>query len=257
MNVFIVHAHPEPRSLNGALTRFATGALGELGHIVEVSDLYAMGWRSEADGRDFPARPKDEVLRYPAASKAAFASGTQAPEIAEEQRKLLAADAVILQFPFWWFGMPAILKGWIDRIFAYGLAYGVRQEGSRWGQRYGAGKLRGKRAILSVTTGSPAPQYGTRGIHGSIEDLLFPITHGTLFYPGMAVLPSFVVYEGARLDPAGFDAVAAQYRARLETLFTAEPIAFRAQDGGDYDEELVLRPGLEGAATGLAIHRSE
>jgi NAD(P)H dehydrogenase (quinone) len=254
MNVFIVHAHPEKRSLNGALTDFAVAALGELAHTVEISDLYAMGWRGEADGRDFPTRPADEVLRYAAASKQAFAAGTQADEIAEEQRKLLWADAVILQFPLWWFAMPAILKGWVDRVFACGFAYGVPRPGGRWGERYGAGKLAGKRALVSVTTGAPAPQYSTRGIHGAIDDLLFPITHGTLYYPGMAVLPSFVVYDAARLRGDGFAAVAESYRSRLETLFTAEPIAYRAQDGGDYDDELCLKPSLEGEARGFAIH---
>ncbi|WP_304503179.1 NAD(P)H-dependent oxidoreductase [Alicyclobacillus sp. SO9] len=64
---------------------------------------------------------------------------------------MVAADALILQFPLWWFGMPAILKGWIDRVFAYGLAYGYRGEGNRY--RYGDGGLSGKRAILSVTVG--------------------------------------------------------------------------------------------------------
>src|ERR1051326_4747713 len=152
MNVFIVHAHPATLSLNGALTRFAVGALAELGHEVEVSDLYAMGWRSEADGRDFPARPADEVLRYPAASHQAFASGTQAPEIAAEQEKLLRADAVILQFPLWWFSMPAILKGWVDRVYAYGFGYGVGEHSERrWGERYGEGTFKGKRAMLIVT----------------------------------------------------------------------------------------------------------
>ncbi len=55
-----------------------------------------------------------------------FERGGKPRDIDAEQRKLVAADAVIFQFPLWWLGMPAILKGWIDRVFAYGLAYGFK-----------------------------------------------------------------------------------------------------------------------------------
>jgi NAD(P)H dehydrogenase (quinone) len=257
VHVFIVHAHPERRSLNSELKNVAVAALTEAGHEVEVTDLYAMKWRPEADGRDFPEHPADERLHYPIASRKAYRSGTQAAEIAVEQDKLRWADAVIFQFPLWWFGMPAILKGWVDRVYASGFAYGLSKPGGgRWGVRYGAGNLMGKRGMLAVTAGAPAPQYSGRGVHGAMEDLLFPITHGILYYPGMEVLPSFVVYEAARLDTAQFDTVADAYRQRLAALFTAEPIAFRPQDGGDYDEQLCLRSEIDGAATGLAIHRS-
>jgi NAD(P)H dehydrogenase (quinone) len=68
--------------------------------------------------------------------------------------KLLWADALILQFPLWWFAMPAILKGWVDRVFAYGFAYGVGEHSDRrWGDRYGEGTLAGKPAMPIVTAG--------------------------------------------------------------------------------------------------------
>jgi len=55
----------------------------------------------------------------------AFESGTQSADIAAEQAKLLWTDAVILQFPMWWFSMPAILSGWVEWVYAYGFAYGI------------------------------------------------------------------------------------------------------------------------------------
>lgn len=75
----------------------------------------------------------------------------------EEQRKLLAADAVILLFPLWWFGMPAIMKGWFDRVWARGLAYGYKNAGNA--HRYGEGGFAGKRALLAVSVGGPAQDY--------------------------------------------------------------------------------------------------
>jgi NAD(P)H dehydrogenase (quinone) len=70
--------------------------------------------------------------------KQAFAQGTQSADIAAEQEKLLWADTVIFQFPLWWFSMPAIMKGWIDRVYAWGFAYGVGEHSDRhWGDRYG------------------------------------------------------------------------------------------------------------------------
>ncbi len=251
-HIFIVYAHPEPRSLNGSLKDFAVSFLTSQGHTVEVSDLYAMRWRAEADSRDFPARDASERLVYNAASRDAYLAGNQAPEITAEQEKLKRADAVILQFPMWWYSMPAILKGWVDRVYARRFAYGVGPKGYT---RFGEGNLKGKRAMVAVTAGPEAEHYSPRGVHGYMDDLLFPITHGILYYPGMDVLPSCVFYKAAALPPDKFDDAAALYRKHLETLFTAEPIPFRSQNGGDYDETFNLKPGLEGSLTGLSIHR--
>lgn len=90
----------------------------------------------------------------------------------------------------------ASLKGWIDRVYAYGFAYGVGEHSDhRWGDRYGEGTLSGKRAMLIVTAGGWEQHYSPRGINGPIDDLLFPINHGILHYPGYDVLPPFVTYR--------------------------------------------------------------
>lgn len=256
MNIFIVYAHPEPNSLNGALKDLAVRHLTAQGHQVRISDLYAMGWKAVADGDDFLSHPPGERLFYARASKVAFAGGSQSPDIAAEQEKLLWADAVLFQFPMWWFSMPAILKGWIDRVFAYGFAYGVGvHEGERWGDRYGEGTLMGRRAILSVTMGGRAPHYSDRGVNGALDDLLFPIQHGVFFYPGMEVLPPFAVYQCDRLTADQWPAIAEAFTARLDGLFTDAPIPFRKQNGGHYDTQQVLKPGLGLGASGTALHR--
>src|SRR3954463_16158130 len=160
MNILIVYAHPEPQSLNGALKDLAVAHLAAQGHDVQVSDLYAMAWKTIADADDFLSHDRAERLFYERASKRAFAEGTQTPDIAAEQARLQWADLVIFQFPMWWFSMPAILKGWVERVFAYGFGYGVGvHDGPRWGDRYGEGMLAGRRAMLSVTIGGRAPHY--------------------------------------------------------------------------------------------------
>jgi len=257
MNILIVFAHPEPRSLNGALRDVAVQELEAQGHVVRVSDLYAEGWKSEVDRDDFPPLAPEARLMPAAASKATFKAQALTPDVAAEIEKLLWADVLILQFPLWWFSMPAILKGWVDRVYAYGFAYGVGEHSDqRWGDRYGEGTLAGKRAMLVVSAGGWAEHYAPRGVNGAIDDLLFPINHGILYYPGYEVLPPFVTYRTDRLDEAGFEPVAAALRERMRTLSTTAPIAYRPQNGGDYlIPSMQLRPGLgDPNAGGLALH---
>ncbi|MGX1167824.1 NAD(P)H dehydrogenase (quinone) [Bradyrhizobium sp. USDA 372] len=257
MKVLIVFAHPEARSLNGSLRDVAIRELEAQGHDVRVSDLYAEGWKSEVGRGDFPSLPIDGRLGVAAASKQAFEAGTLTADVKGEIEKLLWADALILQFPLWWFSMPAILKGWVDRVFAYGFAYGVGEHSDRrWGDRYGEGTLAGKRAMLIVTAGGWQDHYSARGINGPIDDLLFPINHGILYYPGYDVLPPFVAYQVDKLDEAAFGATAERLRERMRTLATTSPIPYRRQNGGDYViPSMQLRAGLESpGARGFALH---
>lgn len=255
MRTLIVHAHPESRSLNGALKDIAVTTLREAGHEVQVSDLYAMRWKPSVDADDFGAT--SGPLRVAQDSGRAYDTGTLTADIAAEQEKLRWADSVILQFPLWWYSMPAILKGWVDRVFTYHFAYGVGEHtDTRYGDRYGEGTLAGKRAMLSVTIGGREPHYTDRGINGPIDDLLFPIQHGILYYPGMDVLPPFVTYAADRLSPADFTDVAKAWEQRLLSIEQTDPIAFRTQNGGDYElPALRLREGLEAKGrTGFGLH---
>lgn len=255
--VLLVHAHPEPTSVSSRLLAAATKTLADEGHDVMLSDLYAMRWKAVLDEHDFPERLDRERLSFIAESGHAYRGGTQAPDVQSEQEKLLAADAVIFQFPLWWFGMPAIMKGWFDRVFAYGLAYGYRDAGNRY--RYGEGGLQGKRAMLSVAVGGPAEDYAGRGINGPLDQLLFPITHGTLFFAGMEVLPTQAVYGAARLTAEGLERASARMAARMRSLFSERPIPFRPQNGGDYPDGHVLAdhvaPGIAGIDAHVAVPR--
>lgn len=258
MNVLIVFAHPEPRSLNASLRDIAIEELEAQGHTVQVSDLYAMGWTSEVDRPDFPALGADDRLMPAGASRDAFKGGTLTEDVKAEINKLLWADTLILQFPLWWYAMPAILKGWVDRVYAYGFAYGVGEHSDkRWGDRFGEGRLAGKRAMLIVTAGGWEEHYSARGVNGPIDDLLFPINHGILYYPGYDVLPPFVAYSTDRFNEARFAVAAEELRQRMRTIETTAPIPYRQQNGGDYlIPTMKLKPGLEApGASGFALHQ--
>ncbi|WP_425317858.1 NAD(P)H-dependent oxidoreductase [Pseudomonas nitroreducens] len=256
MNVLIVYAHPEPRSLNGSLKDFAVRHLQAAGHAVQVSDLYAMNWKAPLNACDNLDRDPEARFDPSLDSKRAYAAGRQSTDIAAEQEKLRWADTVILQFPLWWFSMPAILKGWFERVYAYGFAYGVGEHSdARWGDRYGEGNLAGKRAMLVVTTGGWESHYSPRGINGPIDDLLFPIHHGMLYYPGFDVLPPYLVYRTSRVDAERYAQIERELGERLETLQTTAPIPFRRQNGGDYQiPALTLRDEINPQATGFTAH---
>ncbi|MCS6986017.1 MAG: NAD(P)H-dependent oxidoreductase [Sphingomonadaceae bacterium] len=186
-HALIVLAHPDPQSFNAALAHAAARALTDLGARVSWSDLYAMGFGAVAGRGDILDAPAEGPFNLAREQGRAHAAGTLAPDIRAEQAKLAEADFVLFQFPLWWFGMPAILKGWVDRVLTLGFAYGL----GRW---WNEGPMRDKRAMLSITTGSPAGAYAPDGRNGDIERILWPIEAGVLALCGFTVLPAVVAY---------------------------------------------------------------
>jgi NAD(P)H dehydrogenase (quinone) len=232
MKVFIVHAHPEPRSFNAALTRTAQETLSGAGHEVKVSDLHAMGWNPVSGPHNFKSRKDPDYYKQQMEEMAASETGAFSDDIAAELEKLVWCDALIMQFPLWWFSIPAILKGWVDRVFVMGRVYG----GGRW---YDNGTMRGKRAMLSLTTGGPPTMYSETGLNGDIDMILFPVNHGILRFTGFDVVPPFVAWGPARASDEQRRAYLEQYRQRVLSLWTTEPIAYPPLSA--YDETFRLK----------------
>ncbi|NUS26847.1 MAG: NAD(P)H-dependent oxidoreductase [Streptomyces sp.] len=252
--ILIVSAHPEPRSLNAALTTFAVDHLRTSGHEVRLSDLYAMKWKPTVDADDYTDHGSDGARRLHVMrdSEEATLNGRLAPDIAAEQEKIRWSDALILQFPMWWFSTPAILKGWIDRVFTSGFGYGPEvpppydDNGSA---------LAGRRALLSVTLGARETAFSDRGIHGRLTDVLHPLQHGLFWFTGMAPLEPFAVYDTDRMPAERYAPAREAYARRLDALFTEAPVPFRSLTGGDYDHDMRLLPGRERPGTeGLDLH---
>src|SRR5690349_17044906 len=136
MKCLVVIAHPDADSLCHSLAQSAIDALVAAGHEVEVEDLYRNGFSPPitlAERRSYYGSPFDTSL------------------LEDRVERLLSADALVLVFPTWWFGFPAILKGWFDRVWAPGVAY---DHGLDMGPiRPRLGRLR--RALAVTSLGSP------------------------------------------------------------------------------------------------------
>ncbi len=219
MNVLAVLAHPEPRSFCAALRDLTVRELAAAGHAVAQSDLYAMRFKAVADRDDFADLDPSYFKLQAEQRRAAEASGFAA-DIAAEQRKLAQADLLVLHFPLWWFGMPAILKGWFDRVLALGFAYG----GGRWFDR---GVFRGKRAVAVLTTGARADRFQPDALFGRLDWMLHPLRVGTLNFCGFDTLEPFVAYGAASIDDTARQGYLAAWHERLPRLASEAPQPFR------------------------------
>lgn len=253
MNILWLVAHPDARSMTRSLADEGAAHLTELGHDVHMRDLYALNWDPIVAATDFGHDP-EERLFVARAAKEAIDAGRLSADIKAEQELVLAADVLVVHFPLWWFGMPAILKGWFDRVFLHGFGFGIKDPETGTTLRYGDGNLRGKRGMVVTSVGAREASFGPRGIHGELEQVLFPIQHGIFHYTGMEALPPLVVYGADRSTEAEYALAAARLKERLSVLGELEPVPFRTQDGGDYDADLVLHPHIAPGATGLAAH---
>ncbi len=232
MNVLIVYAHEEPRSFNAALKNHAVSVLTDAGHSVEVSDLYAMDFDPVGGKRDFTELSNSEFFKYGTEQADASKNSTFTAEVVAEQEKLLACDLLIFQFPLWWFGLPAILKGWVDRVFAAGVIYDHTR-------LYSNGVFRGKRAMVSTTTSGSPTSYSETGLSGDMKQILFPIHHGILFYVGFEVLPPYIAWSVSRVDQECRRRYLDEYEGRLLSWRQTRPIRYPSLE--DYDESFQLK----------------
>lgn len=134
MRVLLIACHPRADSYGAALRDAAQGALLGAGHQVRLRDLYAEGFVPEMSAAEH---------------RRANIPGENEAGIEGEAADLRWAEALVLVYPTWWYGMPAMLKGWFDRTWLPGIAF-------RLGEGAIEPMLRNIRRIAIVTTyGSP------------------------------------------------------------------------------------------------------
>ena len=248
MKVFVVHAHPEPRSFSAALKSAAVEELDRQGHEVQVSDLYAMHFDPVASPEDFGERANPDYCTYALEQRHGMQTGTIARDIQAELDKLLWCELLILNFPVFWFSTPSILKGWIDRVLVSGTAYG----GKRF---YDRGGLSGKRALVSVTLGGREHMFGESGIHGPLKGMLRHLLQGTLAYTGMGVLEPFVGWYVPYVSDDERRLVLQAWRTRLQSLNDKETL-LKFPRLSEYDERLHPRPSYELPAKAWLAHKT-
>lgn len=245
MRSVVVLAHPEEQSFNAQMARIAVKALGRAsGSESQLLDLYSMGFDPCERGDHFPSRLHKD--RFDAQAEQRHAANTDAlpADVRHHLETIENTDVMILQYPMWWYTPPAMLKGWLDRVFVYGRAYTGRR-------RYDAGFFKGKRAMLSVSTGAPEATFQHNGRNADVNLILWPL-HFTLSYLGFTVLEPFVSFgiEGGLKYSDEGDAVQrlrdyqSAFAAALADIDTRPSIPFNGWD--DWDDEGRLKPGVPG-----------
>jgi NAD(P)H dehydrogenase (quinone) len=119
MHVLIVFAHPRRSSFTGELAESFCRGLAEAGHSFEWADLYEEGFDPLLDEDQFGL----ETAMDPVSARPG--------QVQAEQARLDRAEGLVFVYPFWWSDVPAILKGWFDRVWSYGYAYAYEDDRSR------------------------------------------------------------------------------------------------------------------------------
>jgi NAD(P)H dehydrogenase (quinone) len=128
----VILSHPDPASLNASVARAYAAAVGACGQPVEIHDLYAEDFDPRLTAKELPWHAPHAV---PAA-------------IATERARLTAADVVVFVYPLWFNAPPAMLKGYVERVFGMGFGYGPADLGTR-------PLLKGKSLVSISTSGAP------------------------------------------------------------------------------------------------------
>ncbi len=142
MRALIVLSHPRRGSLTGRVADIFAAALTRNGHAVEWADLAAEGF--------------DPVLREPDEPDWNDPKKVYSPEVRREMERIARNDATLMVFPVWWWSVPALLKGWIDRVWNNGYAYGEGQYPHR-------------RVWMVGLAGSDAEHYAKRGYDTAMD----------------------------------------------------------------------------------------
>jgi len=169
MNVLLVYAHPNPRSFNQAILDMVDATLRDRGHVTRIHDLYRMQCRAVLDGEDLLRNWRGDL---PADTR-------------REQDAVLWARGLVFVYPIWWFGPPAILKGWIDRVLTRKFAFEFGSDGMK-------GLLTHERALILNTLGGDEALYQQQRWH---ELLVRPMTEGILGACGVRTVVQRAFYE--------------------------------------------------------------
>lgn len=162
MKYLILYAHPNPKSFNHAIMETVQAELQKAGKEVSVRDLYAQNFNPVLSANDL----------------AGMMQGQLQPEVKAEQEFVSSAKVIVVIYPLWWSGMPAILKGYIDRVFTEGFAYSIVGPDLK-------GLLQGRKVLLITTTGAPQEMYEASGMFKSMAQTT---GEGIFLFAGMELI---------------------------------------------------------------------
>ncbi|QXH33988.1 NAD(P)H-dependent oxidoreductase [Pseudomonas muyukensis] len=171
MHALIVIGHHDPDSLTHALARQIAAGLHASGHTSELADLAAEGFDPRFSLADHAVHRRQ---------------GKPPADVLAEQARIERADTLLLVYPIYWWSLPALLKGWVERVFSNGWAFDQAADGST------TKRLRGMTAHLVGVAGADASTFER---HGYREAMRVQIEHGIFDYCGAQVLSSTLLAD--------------------------------------------------------------
>ncbi|CAI9726040.1 Hypothetical predicted protein [Octopus vulgaris] len=219
--VLVVFAHEEPKSLNATLKNYAISVFKEKGYEIKESDLYAQKFDPVIRRKEvIDSSPNKDHIQYSHAIANAYAAKALPPYIQQELDKVSWADVIYFQFPIYWYSMPAMLKGWFEKVLISGFAYDQRQ-----GKLLDNGLLKGKRTMLSFTTGASEAMFTPNGFNGDINVALWPIQY-SLRFCGLDVLKPFMVHGAHYMNDERLAEIKKTLKEKLSKIQEEKPMEY-------------------------------
>jgi NAD(P)H dehydrogenase (quinone) len=206
MKILLVTSHPECRSFSGAMVRVVEESLRTCRHTIRTIDLQAENFDPVLRASQFS--PRKDAQYFEAMAEQAYQAelGESAEDIRRHQDLLLWADSLILQFPLWWWSLPALMKGWVDRVFSNGFAYGSKN-------------LSPRTAMVCVTAETKSEKFSSPPDTHPLQH----IERGMLKFCGFRILPAFVVSDVWSIGQAERERKLNELGLHLAEHFPAEP----------------------------------
>lgn len=192
MKQLLIYCHPQSGSFCRAIADTAVQAIHARRDEVMMRDLYAMHFVPALSGRDLLS----------------FAEAQTPPDIIEEQRHIAWADRLIFVYPLWWSAMPAVLKGYIDRVFAEGFAFSAAETGLQ-------GLLVGKEVLAFTTMGMPEALCEESGVAKSVR---LAVDEGIFSLCGMKVVEHRLFGSVTAVDDAARQKMLEEVSQKVRTL---------------------------------------
>ena len=189
MKNLIVYAHPNSGSLNHFFKQTVLESLQESGEEIAIRDLNEINFNPVFSLEDMNGQRM----------------GTVSDDVKTEQDFITWADRIIFIYPIWWTGMPAIMKGYIDRVFSYGFAY-------RYDQGVQKGLLTGKKTIIINSHGKSNAEYEAMGMD---KALILTSDTGIFTYSGLEIQQHFYFDKA---DRASADNIS-DWESQIQTIF--------------------------------------
>lgn len=190
MRHLIIYAHPNENSLNHHLLNTVIETLQYHNEEIIVRDLYDIGFNPVLSLNDIQGQRM----------------GKLSDDVKTEQDHISWAEQITFIYPIWWTGLPAMMKGYIDRVFSYGFAY-------RYDQGIQKGLLKGKKTVIINTHGKSHEEYEKTGMD---KALTLTSDNGIFIYSGLEIIRHFFFDKADKASPENLEI----WKGQIKNLYS-------------------------------------